>query len=548
MTGRMWGGGRLWATLAVVMSLLLVVVLPTQAQSDTRFFTETGHSLRGAFRFFWEANGALDTFGYPITEEFRDADGTLVQWFERARFAYSEVGGLPVVTLGNLGVEVTQGRVFPKSPPLAQDTADMRYIPQTQHVLMYGFKTTWETRGAERIFGYPISDELPEILDDGMWHTVQYFEKARFEYWPDFAPGQRVRLSLLGRRLAPPDRMAPVPSGGTPTPTPVAPTVPAPVPPGVNGQATPEHGPPGTTFTFAATGFTPGEHIGIWLTAPSQATVGLPQQATADSQGSLATAQISITSGLNFPEGLYSFNAQGVRSKHEARAFFRVTTLATQGDPQKLGRLIHDQLPRQGQALIMPLAAPPGYTFFLVGAGFQSDELVSAWVTGPDKQSHAIDPALIEVSGGSAQVLVNTDGLPTGVYLAVLQGQRSKVIAAASFMLTRDFVAGPGTARPANANGSATPADAVPGSLVQVRGQGLQAGEPVEVWMTDPMGSYVLLPDPLTAERDGRIGYSPAIDLDVPSDILAGVYGMHFRGLQSKVRVDVYFTVTQPTP
>ena len=48
MTGRMWGGGRLWATLAVVMSLLLVVVLPTQAQSDTRFFTETGHSLRGA--------------------------------------------------------------------------------------------------------------------------------------------------------------------------------------------------------------------------------------------------------------------------------------------------------------------------------------------------------------------------------------------------------------------------------------------------------------------------------------------------------------------
>lgn len=51
------------------------------------FFPETGYTLRGEFLEFWERHGGLPVFGFPLSEE-RDENGTLVQYFERARFLY----------------------------------------------------------------------------------------------------------------------------------------------------------------------------------------------------------------------------------------------------------------------------------------------------------------------------------------------------------------------------------------------------------------------------------------------------------------------------
>ncbi|HEU5422558.1 MAG TPA: hypothetical protein VFU72_03375, partial [Nitrolancea sp.] len=52
---------------------------------NVAYFATTGHTLQGAFKTFWEQNGGLSVFGYPISE-VRDEDGTKVQYFERARF------------------------------------------------------------------------------------------------------------------------------------------------------------------------------------------------------------------------------------------------------------------------------------------------------------------------------------------------------------------------------------------------------------------------------------------------------------------------------
>lgn len=525
---------RVPALLAALAAVLLLTALPARAQSEARFFPETGYSVAGAFRAFWEANGALDNFGFPISAEFAGADGRTTQWFERARFELVTVNGQTQVALGNLGREITEDRVFPKSPPV-ENTPDRRYIPETQHVIKFGFKEIWETRGAERIFGFPISEEIQEVLDDGRWHTVQYFEKSRFEYWPELPPGERVLISHLGRRLA-----APAPTPPTP-PTP--PTQPS-VPPGVNGQVSPELGGPGATFVFTATGFEPGEPVGIWLTAPDQSTFG-SSRVTADGEGALSGEGLSLSADASLAEGLYSFNAQGVRSGREARAFFRLSRVPAAGDPARLGVLLHDQLPRQGQAFILPVAAPPGASFTLAGAGFQEGEEVSAWLTSPEGRSTALDPALVRREGDTAQVLIATSGLPEGVYTAVAQGRSSQVIAAASFKLTRDYLAGPGTPRPANVGGSATPAELRPGGVVQICGQGLRPGEALDYWITDPAGAYVLLPSPLTADGGGRVGFSPLLDLGTPDDALAGVYGVHFRGRQSGARVSVYFTMVR---
>ena len=58
----------------------------------------------------------------------------------------------------------------------------------------FGFKRFFEERGGLDIFGYPIT---PEVQENGF--TVQYFQRARFEYHPEHA-GTRyeVQLGLLG--------------------------------------------------------------------------------------------------------------------------------------------------------------------------------------------------------------------------------------------------------------------------------------------------------------------------------------------------------------
>lgn len=59
------------------------------SRPDLRYFAVTRHAVGGAFLSFWEQNGGMETFGYPISEEFDEVlpDGTTyrVQYFERAR-------------------------------------------------------------------------------------------------------------------------------------------------------------------------------------------------------------------------------------------------------------------------------------------------------------------------------------------------------------------------------------------------------------------------------------------------------------------------------
>lgn len=62
---------------------------PVSAENDTNcsFYAATDHRLCFGFRDFWQQNGGLPIFGYPISEEFQE-NGFAVQYFERARFEY----------------------------------------------------------------------------------------------------------------------------------------------------------------------------------------------------------------------------------------------------------------------------------------------------------------------------------------------------------------------------------------------------------------------------------------------------------------------------
>lgn len=199
-------------TIAVLVALTFALVIPITvpgmsnpafASHDvgpTRvYFPQTGHHLSNAFLDYWRHQGGLYQFGYPLTEEINE-DGLTVQYFERAVFEWHPNASPEWrVQLRRLGADLhgdRRERAFQRVN--GESNSSSRYFPETGHRLSFGFKSYWERHGALRIIGYPLSEEFTE---DGF--TVQYFERARFEWHPEHRGTQyEILLGHLGRQAA----------------------------------------------------------------------------------------------------------------------------------------------------------------------------------------------------------------------------------------------------------------------------------------------------------------------------------------------------------
>jgi VanW like protein len=176
---------------------------PIQA-TGFAFFPETGHNVGLAIKRFYDTHGGLDIFGLPLTEVF-DEDGLKVQYFERARFElHPELPPEFYVSLTLLGRHFTESRGEPGFQWIASNPGgDRTFFPESGHTLGGAFRGFWQGRGGLSAFGYPISEELGEVnQQDGQFYTVQYFERARFEYHPQNAgTPYEVLLGQLGRQF-----------------------------------------------------------------------------------------------------------------------------------------------------------------------------------------------------------------------------------------------------------------------------------------------------------------------------------------------------------
>lgn len=178
------------------------------AANDRLYFLESGHTLGGEFKRFWQQNGGVARLGYPVSEELEETnplDGAKrrTQYFERAILEYhADKAGTPdQVMLASVGLWLTHGRTFPTVAPF-KSTPDRAYFEQTGHSVKEAFLRYWQSQGGVQAFGYPISEELPEISSaDGKVYTVQYFERARLEWHPTAAGTKdEVQLGLLGKQ------------------------------------------------------------------------------------------------------------------------------------------------------------------------------------------------------------------------------------------------------------------------------------------------------------------------------------------------------------
>ncbi|HVF99708.1 MAG TPA: hypothetical protein VND68_07705 [Chloroflexia bacterium] len=89
------------------------------------------------------------------------------------------------------------GKTLP--PPALLPGRGSRTFPETGKTVSGAFLDYWDKNGGLAQQGFPISEVMGEVSDlNGKAYTVQYFERAVFEYHPENQPPYNVLLSQLG--------------------------------------------------------------------------------------------------------------------------------------------------------------------------------------------------------------------------------------------------------------------------------------------------------------------------------------------------------------
>lgn len=198
--------------------LLLALTFPTQvgAQAAQHCFAETGYCVSGRIREFWERNGGLPVFGFPITPlqpETIEGRAVQAQWFERGRLELHPQNPRSYdVQLGRLGADLLdRGRAATDSAAAQSLVGECRLFGETGIAACGPILSAWRSSGLEldgrpgvseaeslALFGVPLTAPRLETLSDGREYTVQWFERGRFELHTG-----GVLLGLLGREYGP---------------------------------------------------------------------------------------------------------------------------------------------------------------------------------------------------------------------------------------------------------------------------------------------------------------------------------------------------------
>ena len=153
--------------------------LATPWEPDQRYFPQTGHIVSHAFLTFFDQHGGETMLGFPLSEA-RIENGTIVQWFEKARLEWHPENPPPYqVQLGLIGEERYKeigpagnppgfrfGKVWEDNPRVASSLGNAMgaqvTLEMTEQYFEGGFILTW--KGTNRIY---------VIYEGGQWESFQ---------------------------------------------------------------------------------------------------------------------------------------------------------------------------------------------------------------------------------------------------------------------------------------------------------------------------------------------------------------------------------------
>ncbi|MFZ9858977.1 MAG: thermonuclease family protein [Roseiflexaceae bacterium] len=212
---------RIIVTIVLCIVSILGTFMATNipAYAAEQCFAETGYCIDGRIAEFWNKQGGLSVFGFPIgPAETITVDGKQItqQNFERQRIEYHPSNAKPYdILLGRLGADVLAGQgrdwfAFDKSG----SQPGCMYFAQTNQSVCGLILERWKATGVEldgrrgltdaerlALHGLPLSGLVTETLSDGRQYQVQWFERTRIELHPQNQPPYNVQQGLLGREL-----------------------------------------------------------------------------------------------------------------------------------------------------------------------------------------------------------------------------------------------------------------------------------------------------------------------------------------------------------
>ncbi len=206
-----------------VASILVLGMVPAPRVSAAPLcFNQPGVTacVADEFRAFWEDNGGLSTFGYPLeaAKQEQTPEGTfMVQYFERQRLELHPATPAPYnILLGRANDEmlVREGRDWRAFPEAGTAAAGCTSFAETMHSVCGLFLRRWMSQGLElgdagtsyrealALWGLPLSEPQQEQNIDGDTVMTQHFERARMEIHT-INGEQTVLLTRVGAALVP---------------------------------------------------------------------------------------------------------------------------------------------------------------------------------------------------------------------------------------------------------------------------------------------------------------------------------------------------------
>lgn len=161
-----------------------------QEVAGGRYIGATRHSVRGEYFKFYNSNGGLGRFGFPLSEEFEWSGNGRVQFFERGWLAIGTPG--QPVTVGAVGKALLNNSCsgIPRVPASMTPIA----VPTLKPDKAFADAANLNKLGAPQTQAF-------EVVSGAAKTKLQYFELGRLEINPA-DPKATPALGLLGREYA----------------------------------------------------------------------------------------------------------------------------------------------------------------------------------------------------------------------------------------------------------------------------------------------------------------------------------------------------------
>jgi hypothetical protein len=433
-------------TTALFISVLLVGA-PVQAQSNTICFAEVPDCISGRFAEYWQQNGGLSVFGFPIGPAVQEqqAGGTfLVQPFERNRFELHPENGRPYdVLLGRLGDDRLRqlGRPWESEPPAPATTGDgCVFFEQTRHLVCGPLLSYWRNHGLNLdgrggftsseslgLFGLPLTEATTETGSDGQPYLIQWFERARFELHPEIGP-DTVLLGLLGR-----ETVAGVPPAPAPTSPPAsAPDACADAPTSPDGDVVPACLRGGDIFIATARGLNPGQLVELELKTPNDIPVELGLIHGPPAVDNNGAYPVKAAVNVNAPPGLYELRVND--GEKTAVVVFKIVPYAPGAPP-----FDNSQIPPAKNATVSQLISVRGTPLSFMAEGFEPREPIAVY--GYESDGTLVKAEFTLTATGDGRVdeprlrFVSENSDPVGIYSTTFEGLESKRTATVYFRI-----------------------------------------------------------------------------------------------------------------